>query len=184
MQTVFGLIIGVVIVQLLAFLLLAKMLSEAQNPRELGRAIFGYVMLGIGALLMSLSALTALMGILGETTFDTAVYVSLVLIFAVGGLLYLWHDYRLRETPQECKRVPGIIYFFAMKAIGQLALVLSVLYLSLSITLSDNQADRWWSMPLSIFLFGFFLTWLTGETAPVRIKMKAATPNGKKGRKK
>ncbi len=184
MQTVFGLIIGVVVLQLAAFFLLARLIESSPKPHETGRAIFGYIMLAVGALLMCLSAITALMGILGQSSFNAEVYVGLVLIFTVGGLLYLWHDYRLREVPQECRRVPGIIYFFAMKAIGQLALVLSVLYFSLSFTLAGNQAERWWSMPLSIFLFGFFLTWLTGEAAAKKAPVKAAVPPARKGRKK
>jgi len=184
MQTVFSLVIGVVVVQLIAFFLLARLINESPKPQETGRAIFGHMMLAVGALLMCLSAITALMGILGQNTFTTEVYLGLVLIFTAGGLLYLWHDYRLREVSQECKRVPGIIYFFTMKAIGQLALVLSVLYLALSVTLGDNQADRWWSMPLAVFLFGFFLTWLTGEAAPKRTPVKAAAAKGKKNGKK
>ncbi|MDD3897021.1 MAG: hypothetical protein PHU04_04265 [Candidatus Peribacteraceae bacterium] len=188
MQTVFGLILGVVALQLIAFFLLARLLESSPKPRETGRAIFGYIMLAIGALLMCVSAITALMGVLGQTNFNTEVYLGLVLIFTVGGLLYLWHDYRLREVPQECRRIPEIIYFFAMKAIGQLSLVLSVLYLSLSITLAGNQAERWWSMPLAIFLFGFFLTWLTGESAPRKTAVAAATSaktaRGKKRGKK
>lgn len=174
MQTVFGLIIGVVVIQLLIFLLLAKAIGDSQNPREVGSAIFGYIMLAIGVILMSLSAITALMGLLGETTFNTEVYLSLVLVFAIGGLLYLWHDYRLREIPQKIKSVPETIYFFAIKTIGQLSLVLAILYLSLSITLTSGQPERWWSMPLSILIYGLFLTWITSETGSKAKKVTKA----------
>ncbi len=182
-QTIFGLVIGVIIIQFLAFLFYSKLLEESDNPKEVAKAIFGYLMLTIGVLLMSLSVIPTLIAVLGGGGFTEEVYFSLVLVFAMGGLLYLWHDHRLQEVRKEAKRIPGIIYFYTIKAIGQLSLLLSILYLTLTITLQGTNVEGWWGMPLSIFLYGTFLSWLT-MTKPPKKKVKTPVKKREMSKKK
>src|SRR5690606_17325184 len=122
MQSVFGLVAGVVVAEILALLLLARTIADTKNPDEAGKAVFGYTMLTVGVALMSISSVPTLIAVFGDAGFTVEVYFGLVLIFAVGGLLYLWHDYRLRELSTDAVRIPRLVYHFAMKAAGQLSL--------------------------------------------------------------
>jgi len=175
-QNIFALLVGVVAVELLAFLLLARTMEQSGQPENVGRAIFGYTMLLVSVLLMALSAVPSLIAVFGGAGFTAEVYFSLVLVFATGGILFLWHDYRLRELPAEARRVPATIYHFTVKSMGQLSLVLSVLYLTLAIALDSTATAGWWSMPLTILLFGLFLIFMTLDMPRKAAKAAAAKP--------
>jgi hypothetical protein len=175
MQSIFGLLAGVIALELAAFLLLARHITESRNPDDVGRAIFGYMMLTVGMLLMSLSAIPTLISVFGSAGFTVEIYFGLVLIFAIGGLLYLWHDYRVRELPADAVRLPKLIYHFFVKTIGQLSLVLAVLYFTMSLALQGTDTEGWWSMPLTILLYGLLLTFLTMEPAVAAKKSVVAT---------
>jgi len=163
-QTMFGMILGVIVLQLVIFLFLARLLEESKNPFEEGGAIFSYIMLTVGAILMSISAIPATISILGGVTpFSAEIYFGLVLIFAVGGLLYLWNDHRLRETSDKAKRVPRVIFFYTVKGMGQLSLVLAGLYLVLSIVLQQGETGEIWGVPLTLAIYGGVLCILTEE---------------------
>jgi hypothetical protein len=180
MQSIFGLLAGVVGVELLILLLLSGNLAGQKSPEDAGRAVFGYVMLTIGVLLMSLSAVPTLIAVFGDAGFTVEVYFGLVLIFAVGGLVYLWNDYRVRELPAEATRLPGVIYRCIMKTIGQLSLVLAVLYFTMALALQGTDTAGWWSMPLTILLYGLLLTFLTMEPSPKAAPAKRIFGKGKK----
>jgi len=160
-KSVFGLVFAVIVLQLIVFLLLVKPMSESKSPTKFGKAIFSYVMMTIGVILMSLSAIPTTISVLSSTAFNPEVYLSLLLVFAMGGLMFLWNDYRLREIDEKTKAIPGVMYFFVMKAIGQLSLVLAVLYLTLTIVLGDIGTPGWWSIPLTIALYGIVMSVLT-----------------------
>jgi len=173
-QAIFSVILGVIVVQLFAYLMLARSIERSNSPLGLARAIFSYFMLAIGALLMSLSAIPTLIAALGQGGFSTPVYVSLVLIFITGGILFLWHDYQVRLLKEEVRHIPSIIYHYTIKTVGQLSLVLSVMYFTLTISLQSTDTPGWWSMPSAIFLYGLFLCWITGEK-PTKKKPVART---------
>jgi len=191
-QAIFSVILGVIVVQLFAFLLLARSIEHSEKPRELARAIFSYFMLAIGALLMSLSAIPTLIAALGQGGFSTQVYVSLVLVFVAGGILFLWHDYQARLLSEEVRHIPSLIYHYTIKTTGQLSLVLAVMYFTLTISLQSTDTSGWWSMPVAIFLYGLFLCWITGEkptgkTSTARVSstpLHTRTAHRQKGRRK
>ena len=166
-HSLFGLVLGVVVVQLVIFLLLSKLLEDSKNPQNEGGAILGYTMLAVATVLMSVSAILATISIMGGTlTFASSTYFALVLIFAVGGLLYLWNDHRLHEIPESAKKVPRVIFFYSIKAIGQLSIVLSALYLCTSIVLQNAITREFWSIPITLLLYGSVLCILTKQEAP------------------
>ena len=163
-KSVFGLVIGVIVLQLIIFMFLVKPMSDSKNPTLFGKAIFSYFMMTIGVLIMSLSAIPTAISVLSSTSFNPEVYLSLLIVFAMGGLMFLWNDYRLREIDEKFRQIPSILYFFTIKAIGQLSFILAILYMTMTIALGDVGTPGWWSIPLTIALYGIVMSVLTSTS--------------------
>jgi len=177
-RSIFSVILGAIAIQLLVFLFLAPSLERSSNAKTMAQAIFSFFMLAIGITMMSLSAIPTLIATLGQGGFPMEIYLGLVLIFSAGGLICLWHEYRLRNMDASIKRIPQLIFQYTIATVGQLSLVLAVLYLALALTLQNTTTEGWWSMPLSLFIYGLFLcgiTQRTCKTAPVSVRAKAGT---------
>ena len=159
-NTLYGVAKPIIILQLLAFLLIPKLLDH-RNPRDVGQAIFCYLMEGLGLLLMSVGSIPTFIAAFSPRGLQAEVYLGVLLVFATGGLLFLWHDQQIREMDEEVKAIPGAIYFFTIKTIGFLCAVFAALGIALSITLGAVSQAGWWTAPVVVLLYGCILCWFT-----------------------
>ena len=63
---------------------------------DASRTLVAYLMKGIGIVLMTVGAVPTILAVM-TTGFSAAMYLGLLLVFAAGGLLFLWFDHQTRE---------------------------------------------------------------------------------------
>lgn len=159
-NTLYGVAKPIIILQLLAFLLIPQIL-QSRNPKEVGHAIFCYLMEGLGLLLMSVGSIPTFIAAFSPSGLHPEVYLGLLLVFATGGILFLWHDQQIREMDAEVKAIPAAIYFYTIKTVGYLCVVFAALGIALSITLGAVSTAGWWTAPIVVLLYGCILCWFT-----------------------
>ena len=123
---VYGLILPLVILHLIAVLFIPVMVSgTGAKVVGSGRAIYCYLLQALGVLLMTLGGLPAVYGVLAREPYDSSTYLALLIVFSAGGLTFLWHDHLVRTVDSASRSVPHAIYFFTFKVIGYLLTLLS-----------------------------------------------------------
>lgn len=158
---IYGLIIPLVIVQLLAFAIISSLLVKEAKPKEVGQAVFCYTMMALGILLMSAGALPTIISVLAGLTLTGATYFTLLIVFAAGGLLFLWHDALVRDIPIGSRLVPETLFLFLFKIIGYLLVFLWVLSLIVTLLNGLPNEQGWWIMPLVMIAYGGLFIWGT-----------------------
>ncbi len=174
----YGMIIPIAAIQILALFLIASTLSPGARAFGVAKAAFSYLMQGFGVLLMSLGILPAVHGVLAQTQFKTETYLGFLVMFTIGGLVFLLHEHMARAVDDASRAVPQAIYFFTFKIIGSLATTVGALLLLLAMLFGQAQQDpQWWVMPAITLAYGLVLSWCTrleGGTA-TRSALKPAT---------
>ncbi len=162
----------------ITFFFLPKALSSSASPGKVAQAFFGYTMEAVGVVLMSVSAINTLIAVLDSAAYSAESYLSLVLIFATGGILFLWSDQQVRSIEDIHRVIPGLIFSFALKIVGYLAVVFACLSIAWAIALGVILVPGWWISPLVLLGYGLLLTWLTA--GPTSQPWSAATREVKK----
>lgn len=145
-------------------------------------------MQALGVLLLTFGGLPAVYAVLEKlaTSYDrftTEMYVALLIVFAAGGITYLWHETVAARIDQPSKRVPAAIFHILWKAGGYLFLLGSVLYFFLTMLLArESFVGTWWILPTILFFYGILLSWLTRDINPPPLKFHSA-PTSMAGRK-
>lgn len=159
----YGLILPILIVELLALVLIPSLLRTGAKPKATMEALYCYLMLGVGVLLMTIGALPTVYSVLAGITYTSETYIALLLVFASGGAVFLWHDNHVRTIDSASQAVPAALYFYLFKIIGRLLTLLAAISLSLNIILGETTLPGWWITPLVILLYGLLLSWCTRE---------------------
>jgi hypothetical protein len=184
-----------------ALLFIPSMLTPGARPAGIAKAIYCYVLLTFGIVLMTVSGLPAMYAVLekllfAQDRFTTEIYVALLLIFAAGGLTFLWHETIAATVDEPSRRVCAALFWFLFKMLGYLLMVIAGLSFFLTMLLvREPFTGAWWIMPLLLFLYGLLLSWVTRAPAmsPGQFRStpmtspKMPTPKkmaGKKGKKK
>lgn len=157
-----GIIKPLILLFILMFLFLPKDTTSAK-VRKYGQAVFGYFMMSLGIILMSVGALPTFMAAISPTGFSPEEYLGLLLIFTTGGILFLWVEQSVRELDEASKRFPMMIYTLVFKSIGYLSIVFSAISLSLAIALQATAVTGWWTLPLLTLIYGSILCWATAS---------------------
>ena len=164
---VYGRLVAIVLSMLFSFFLIASLVSSNANPSRVAQAIFCFVMMGIGILLMTVAALPTVTSVLAGTSYASATYVGLLIVFATGGCIFLWHDHWVHSLDSGSRLVPSLIFIYTVKVIGSLTGLLAGLSIVLTIILGGAE-EGWWIMPVTLLLYGFVLYMSTrDEKAPV-----------------
>jgi hypothetical protein len=169
----YGVIVPLVLVQIIALLFVPSLLAAPAKARAVGDAIHCYFLQIFGVLLMTIGALPTVFSVLAGISYTGGTYFGLLLVFAVGGALFLWQDQRARFLDASARAVPAAIFLTMFKIIGQVILVLASLSFLLSITLGDTAVEGWWVMPVLMAIYGALIAWCTKST-PVRSVMPAS----------
>lgn len=164
---VYGLLVPIVLVILFSFFLIASLISNNANPSRVAQAIFCFVMMGVGILLMTIAALPTVTSVLAGTSYASATYVGLLIVFATGGCIFLWHDHWVHSLDASSRLVPSLIFIYTVRVIGSLTGLLAGLSIVLTLVLGGAE-EGWWIMPVALALYGFVLYMSTrDEKAPV-----------------
>ena len=92
-----------------------------------------------------------------------AVHLTLLLLFATGGILFLWVDQSVRHMNPDITRVPALLYTFALRTVVYVSIVLSALYLLLLSAFAPTAG--WWKAPSVLLAYSCLVAWLllTGD---------------------
>ena len=156
----YGLLFPFFLLQLLSLLFIASLIHSGAKAKGVAAALYCYLVMSGGVLLMTLAALPTIASVFSGRTFSPATYVGLLFVFGIGGLLYLTHETQTQKIDFASRAVPSLIFFYGIKLIGMAVIVLSGISLILTFTTGANQMG-WWIMPFTTFLYGLFLLWAT-----------------------
>ncbi len=163
----YALILPILLLQLLAFLFIPSILTAGARSLSVGKAIYSFLMQGLGIIMMSMGALPSLFSVLssqvvGAAAFSTNTYLGLLIVFAVGGLIFLMHEHLARTIDEPSRAIPYAIYFFTFKIIGFVATLFGCLTLLLSMLFGvASITPGWWIMPVIILVYGLILSYCT-----------------------
>lgn len=150
---------------------------DTGKPSQKLRVLYCHMMEFLGVLLMTAGALPALYAVFSMQPLSQIAYVGLLLVFAAGGLLFLWHDARLQEIEANARETADALFLNVWKLTGVLVVVFTGLSLLLRLMLSTGNNDAWWVMHLTMFLYGLVLCWFTlHRPAPVRPATRTLFP--------
>ncbi len=161
-----GAVLPVTVAAMLVLLFIPSLLAPGARPSGVGHAIYCYAMQGVGIFLMTAGGLPALSSVLRTLTgnadgYFTETYLALLLLFATGGLLFLWHEQMAGKIESASAAVPAVIFWFTFKIVGLFLAVTSALSLLLTMLLVAELEGDWWNQPLLLLLYGALLLWCT-----------------------
>lgn len=174
------LIVPLAIVQLFAVLFIPSMLVPGAKPMAVGKAVYAYTMQTVGIILMVGGAFPALYGVLQklvypEELYTTEIYIALLVLFATGGLLFLWHEQMAQSVDEMSRRVTAALFWFFWRAVGALSLIFAVLSLLLTMLLTPQPLEPdWWIIPVLTLAFGWLLCYAT--RMPKAAVMRSGSP--------
>lgn len=113
----YGAMLPAAVVALLALVALAGIVRGG-NAWDIAYATYCYFAQAVGVILMVTGAVPVLLAVLSSQLLGNDTYVGLLFVFALGGMLFLWHDVKLRHIDAAAKAVPGALFFFTWKLIG------------------------------------------------------------------
>ncbi|MBI3336341.1 hypothetical protein HYZ98_02120 [Candidatus Peregrinibacteria bacterium] len=158
----YGVLLPLVLLQFLALLLIPTLLHHKGDAIEVGKAIYCLLLEGLGLILLTAGGIPTVYSVLSGSLLQDRQYLALLLIFAAGGLLFLWHDHLMHSVDKSVRALPQAILFFAVRLVGIGAIVFSILSLVLSVILHQETLEQnWWVLHTIVFIYGAFLWWCT-----------------------
>jgi hypothetical protein len=147
-------------------LLIPSLFAAHARPEGAAKALYCYLLQGIGILLMTVSGFPAVTSVLSGTSFSPQSYLFLLLVFAAGGLTFLWHERVVASVDIASRAVPSFLYHYALRLLGFFAVLLGIFsVLSPLLSTPFTVSDKWWTGPLVLLLYGIFLLWATRTPA-------------------
>src|SRR3989338_7794840 len=158
----YGVLLPLVLLQFLALLLIPTLLHHKGDAVESGKAIYCLLLEGLGLILLTAGGIPTIYSVLSGSLLQDRQYLALLLIFAVGGLLFLWHDHLMLSVDKSVRALPQAILFFGVRLIGIATIVFSILSLVLAVLLRQGALEpNWWILHTIVFIYGTFLWWCT-----------------------
>jgi len=161
----YGLSLPVGVCALLAIVALAGIIRGG-NAWDVAYATYCYFAQAVGIILIATGSIPVLLAVLSGQLLENDAYIGLLFVFALGGILFLWHDAKLRHVDAAAKTVPGALFFFTWKLIG--LLVTSYALLTLVLVTVLYAGDTGATFPanhvfvlLTMLAFGLGLGWFT-----------------------
>lgn len=164
---VYGLVLPFLIIQIFSLLFIPSLLTPGARPSMVGKAAYCYILQTLGIVLMSVGGLPAFYGVLekisvGREQFSTEMYIALLIVFAAGGLTFLWHEHLAMTVDEASRRVCASVFWFSFKLIGfLLALFSAVSFLVTMLLVPASLQATSWIMPALFFFYGLLLLWCT-----------------------
>ena len=109
----------------------------------------------------------------------------LLLLFAVGGALFLWYEQESQAIDAASKAIPLALFLYTLRFTGLLLSLYTGLSLALSVLLIRvPQMTDWWVTPTIFFVIGLLLTWSTGSLKGGKGSFSSMAIHGEKKGKK
>jgi len=181
----YGLMVPMLLLQSLALIFIPSMMKSGAEPFQVGKAIFSYLMESLGILLMTVGALPTVISVLAGVELAGTTYFTLLVIFAAGGILFLWHDNNVREIDEASRSVPGAIFTYMFKIIGFVIVLLWILSIFTTLMKGIPSETGWWIMPFVMIVYGSLLTFCSrSESGASQSVFKSITMNPSRTRVK
>lgn len=150
---------------LLAVLLAFGLTARGGKPSELAKAIYAYFLQGIGVLLMTISGLPAMYGVMMDQKLPKNGYLGLLILFLIGGFLFLRFESKAREVDTHVSEIPSVIFRFTLKLVAFFTTLAACLQLVLMVLYSKYPfPPQTWVGPVILLAYGLFLVWTTHES--------------------
>jgi hypothetical protein len=147
-----------------ALFFIPAFLRDGSTPLAIGHAVYLYFMQALGVILMSLGGIPIVYGVFADEAYSVNTYLALLIIFAAGGITFLFHYAHATQLSAAARAVPEALYFYTIKSLGFIVMIFAGLNLVVSMLLRATPFVRgWWVMPMTLFLYGILLLWLTRE---------------------
>ena len=170
----------VIVLELIFFIIVAQSMKGGGTAKDVGQAILFYVLEGLALFLMTLGALPTVMAVVGPQSFEPDLYLALMLVFATGGILFLWVDQHLRALPATAKAIPSSVFQVIIKTVGYLFVVFSALSIAMAIANAGGQTEDWWVVPLVSLAYGTLICFLTNPNVQEALWTDGTTKKRKK----
>lgn len=158
----YGLSLPLIVLILFSFLALPAVFRPSARAESIGFAAYCYLAQMFGVLLMTAGALPALYAVFANQPLPEATYIALLLVFGMGGLIFLWNDAQLRHVDAVSKAIPGTLFYITWKFIGLLVTVFAILSLGMRVMAAPVEGDVFWWVPhLIMLLYGLVIGWFT-----------------------
>lgn len=156
----YGLLVPVMLVQFLSLIFIPSLIRGG-DPKKVAEAVYCYTMQSFGVLLMTAGALPTVVSVLAGMQMAGSTYFTLLVVFAAGGIMFLWHDNAVRCIDPAARQVPGAIFLYMFKIIGYIIVLLWGLSLFTTLMSGSIKEEGWWILPLVMVLYGLLLSWCT-----------------------
>ncbi len=157
-------IFALAVMLLYLMILVPSLLPNKARPEDIGRSLFCYLMEGIGVAIMSVSGLTAVIGVLAGIPAPAFSYLLLLLVFGAGGVIFLRYESRQRIIDPNAQIIPSLLFRYTVKLVGVASGLLGGFSLiSFLFFRPIGIAPRWWVNPLVMLIYGCFLVWVTRQ---------------------
>lgn|GEM_PF-1087003 len=163
----YGFSLPVIVLVLFLLITLPVVFRPSMRAEAICYAAFCCMAEMLGILLMTAGGLPALYAVFSGQPLSEVTYLGLLIVFGIGGLLYLWHDSKLRAVDPASKAIPVAIFFITWKFIGLLVTVFAGLSFVLRLMLVEEQGVDWWVTHLIMLLYGLIISWFTLHRTPM-----------------
>jgi hypothetical protein len=118
--------------------------------------------IGIGCLLLPSGGLPAVYAVVSHQLLASNTYLGLLILFIIGGIIYLRHDAKLRTVDADSKAIPAALFFYSWKFIGLVIVLFTCLSFVLDwlVNTAPGHTDTW-TVDLVMLLYGLLLCWFT-----------------------
>lgn len=148
-------------------LLTTGVTKSSASPQRVAQAVYCYLMQAIGIILMTLGGLPTVYAVLAAHPFATTSYLSLLFLFAIGGLIFLAHDHLIQRLDAEARAIPFLLYTYTLRVLGVVVSLMGLLLLLLRPLLTmEPLVNGWWAQPIVLILYGLLLHWSVSQSSP------------------
>jgi hypothetical protein len=156
-----GLLLPVVVLGMFILLALPAVFRPSARAEAITLAAYCYLAQMLGVMLMTAGSLPALYAVFAQRPLTETTYIGLLIVFGIGGLIFLWHDSHLHKIDLASRAIPGALFAMTWKFIGLLVTVFAGLSLILRLMLVNEQTGDWWVTNLIMLVYGMVLCWFT-----------------------
>ena len=172
----YAFVLPLLVLLVLSIIFIPSMMQTGAKAKNVGEAIYCYVMQATGILLMTIGGLPTIYSVLTGRGFTAVAYVGLLFVFAIGGAVFLWHDNHAQTLDSASKAVPAALYFYLFKILGHLITIVSGLSLVITLVLGGSAETEWWMVPVLMFFYGLLLSWCTTSDTKSQTSMFHSMP--------
>ena len=164
----YGTSLPLIVLGLFVLITLPAFVHPGTRIPNIASAAYCYLAQMLGIILMSSGALPALYAVFSMQELSQMTYLGLLIIFGIGGFLFLWQDMQLQSMDGMARAVMGSLFVMTWKFIGLLTVVIGGLSFAMRLMLVTERTDHWWVTHLIMLLYGLILTWFTLDRTPAK----------------